>query len=338
MRRTDALTLKRGKPLAAALALSAAVLPATDAAAESRDTVRRIVAEEARGSDVVPVSLALAVARVESNFNDDAKSDVGARGVMQIMPKTARNALNVAPDRLWDARTNVRAGIRYLEKLYRQYDRQWRQALSHYNGGTLDEDALGRARPHGYTREYVHSVLTWNQKYQEQGTRVQLASAADELRDRQRNFEKTTREVNGHPQKYWLHDDPYVDRDWRDYNEVAGYWLSDDKAEKAEKTRERQSRETAAAGEAVTGDAPAYTQAGRDGGGDAATSRDTGAGQQAAAGGENGADAVARAGAGGDGSRFDRAMERFNDRTRDLRERFRDHVDGTNGDYRAITG
>lgn len=96
-----------------------------------------MVVEEAHRNGTVPPSLALAVAKVESGFDEGAESSFGARGVMQIMPKTAKDEFQVSADRLWDPRLNIQVGIAYLEQLYHQYGQRWNLALSHYNGGTL---------------------------------------------------------------------------------------------------------------------------------------------------------------------------------------------------------
>ena len=92
-----------------------------------------------------------------------ALSHKGARGVMQIMPATARGEYGIAPERLWDPRTNVRLGLHFLKRLQYRYGRT-DLALSHYNGGSV----AGRppnARPLPATRSYVAKVQRLQQMY-----------------------------------------------------------------------------------------------------------------------------------------------------------------------------
>lgn len=145
-----------------ALFLVAAIVASAEAAAHSRFEIKRMIMDVAGDSDV-PVSLALAVAKVESDFNAKALSSAGARGVMQIMPATARNEFGVSPKRLWDPQTNIRLGVRFLAQLHNQYDGRWDLALSHYNGGTVKGN-----QPHKYTRKYIKTVKKWQRVYQEQ--------------------------------------------------------------------------------------------------------------------------------------------------------------------------
>jgi hypothetical protein len=191
----------------------------TDAA--TRSQVRTMVVEEAQRNGTVPASLALAVAKVESGFDERAESIAGARGVMQIMPKTARGEYNIAADRLWDPRLNIRTGIAYLEKLYHQYGKRWNLALSHYNGGTLN--GKGKyAQAHSYTRGYVSSVLAWSHRYERNSTAVALASASSEKKD-------------SHSDHYWMYDTPIVDKSWRHYLKVADHWMKPENKRAAER-------------------------------------------------------------------------------------------------------
>ena len=162
-----------------ALIFGAAVLGVvTKADASTRNDIKKIVVEEAENS-LVPTALALAVARIESNFDPNALSSAGARGVMQIMPATARNEFGIDEDELWNARLNIQLGISYLEQLFNQYGGRWDLALSHYNGGTLKGGSGASARPHAYTRKYVASVQNWQSKYTDQSKVWQVAENAD---------------------------------------------------------------------------------------------------------------------------------------------------------------
>lgn len=142
----------------AILALAVLLAGQAPAAATDRDEIRRIVVEEALRSDRVPPSLALAVAEAESDFDPDAESPAGARGVMQIMPATGRGEFGVAPDALWRPRLNARLGIAFLGRLIERYGERWDLALSHYNGGSrVGRGAAARVIP--ATRGYVDKVL-----------------------------------------------------------------------------------------------------------------------------------------------------------------------------------
>jgi hypothetical protein len=219
--------------------LTAAAGPA-EADTPSKSEVRRIVIEEARANPSVPVSLALAVARVESNFQADALSSAGARGVMQIMPATGRGVFGVHPDELWDARTNVNLGVRYLEQLYEQYGRRWELALSHYNGGTL-KGRGAYAIPHDYTRGYVRKVMAFNTQYAREVTGTQLAAADQDRRTRQAQSRGRAAGTNlaDHPTDYWVFADPHTDKNWRSYLDAADYWLASPE-EQAKRRAERE--------------------------------------------------------------------------------------------------
>ncbi len=185
------------------------------AALADRPTIKRMVVQEALRAGVPP-SLALAVARVESNFDPRALSDAGARGVMQIMPRTARTEFGVHdPDRLWGARLNVRIGVEFLARLYHQYGRRWNLALSHYNGGTLKGRGAA-AIPHTYTRKYVADVQRWQRRFERDATAQALVRTAESVQPAPKS---------PNPPAYWLYDEPVIERDWRDYLKIADKWL-----------------------------------------------------------------------------------------------------------------
>jgi hypothetical protein len=144
----------------AALISPAAVWASTNAETGdvSRDEVRRIVIQEAMRSRSVSPELALAVAKVESDFQAGAESSAGARGVMQLMPRTAAGEFGVVAADLWEPRLNVQLGIAFLDELIARYNGRIDFALSHYNGGSaVRKNGTTRIIP--ATRSYVKRVL-----------------------------------------------------------------------------------------------------------------------------------------------------------------------------------
>ena len=80
--------------------------------------------------------LAFRLVSVESRFDLRAKSPVGAFGLTQLMPSTARlYEAGVGPAQLYDRDTNLRLGFRYLHDLLAHYDDNLERALLAYNRG-----------------------------------------------------------------------------------------------------------------------------------------------------------------------------------------------------------
>jgi hypothetical protein len=152
--------------IGAALAVVVMSFAPANAFAASKAEIKKIIIEEAMNSSIPP-ALALAVAKVESDFEDDALSTAGARGVMQIMPLTAIEEYGIKPRELWSPRLNIQLGIDYLDRLHVMYGNRWDLALSHYNGGSLNGKG-GDAIPHSYTRKYVASVMKFKEIFEDQ--------------------------------------------------------------------------------------------------------------------------------------------------------------------------
>ncbi len=86
-------------------------------------------------SDIDPL-LILSLVRQESAFNPNARSHVGARGLMQLMPATARELKRgVKTTQLSDPNLNLRLGIRYFKRLLKKYDGNLIHTLAAYNAG-----------------------------------------------------------------------------------------------------------------------------------------------------------------------------------------------------------
>lgn len=115
----------------------------------------------------VPPALALAVAQHESGIRENAVSNKGAVGVMQLMPETAKG-LGVDPR---DALQNIDGGIRYLAQLLQRFGGDESRALAAYNWGP-ERKALRNAGPLDYsklpeeTRNYPPAVLALRQQWE----------------------------------------------------------------------------------------------------------------------------------------------------------------------------
>jgi soluble lytic murein transglycosylase-like protein len=102
----------------------------------------------------VDVSLIRAVIKAESNFNPQAVSRVGATGLMQLMPATARS-LGVSDS--FDPEQNVMAGTRFLKDLLQRYGGDVDSALAAYNWGPGNVDRRPEHLPRE-TRDYLARV------------------------------------------------------------------------------------------------------------------------------------------------------------------------------------
>jgi soluble lytic murein transglycosylase len=123
-----------------------------------------------------------AILRQESAFMQDAKSSVGARGLMQLMPKTAKSVageLQLAltdPDQLYQPEMNLKLGTGYLNKIFRRLQENPVLATAAYNAGpwrveswlpkqTQAVDIWIETVPYRETREYLKRVLAYTVIY-----------------------------------------------------------------------------------------------------------------------------------------------------------------------------
>jgi LysM repeat protein len=137
----------------------AAHMPAAMAAlVKGRDAIRRIIVAEARRQGV-PASFAQAVAWQESGWQPGVVSSAGAIGVMQLLPSTAdwvSSTMLGERVNLWDARSNVRAGVRLLRHYLQRYDHSRPLALAAFYQGQAGTDHHGI---YPVTRSYIASIL-----------------------------------------------------------------------------------------------------------------------------------------------------------------------------------
>jgi soluble lytic murein transglycosylase-like protein len=100
--------------------------------------------------------LAFRLVKLESDFNKHAKSPVGAIGLTQLMPSTARfYQKDITVEKLYNPNTNLRIGFRYLRGLVDEYNGNVKTALLVYNRGPVavaKSKAQGTNPSNGYDR------------------------------------------------------------------------------------------------------------------------------------------------------------------------------------------
>ncbi|EPN40795.1 lytic transglycosylase domain-containing protein, partial [Pseudomonas syringae] len=128
-------------------------------------------------------SWVFAITRQESAFMDDARSGVGASGLMQLMPATAKETARKfsiplsSPQQVLDPDTNIQLGAAYLSSVHAQFNGNRVLASAAYNAGPgrvrqwlkganhLAFDVWVESIPFDETRQYVQNVLSYSVIY-----------------------------------------------------------------------------------------------------------------------------------------------------------------------------
>lgn len=116
----------------------------------------------------VDEAIVRAIIHAESAFRPTALSRVGAQGLMQLMPATARRFGVSDP---FDAAENIRGGVQYLSWLLKRFNGDLTLAAAGYNAGEGAVDKYRGVPPYGETQRYVQRVGVLADRY-----RAQLAA------------------------------------------------------------------------------------------------------------------------------------------------------------------
>jgi hypothetical protein len=115
----------------------------------------------------VDPALVKAIIMAESGYDPRAISKKGAKGLMQLMPETAKE-LNV--EDIFNPKQNIDGGVRYFKKLVNQFNGDLKLALAAYNAGSKAVRQYKGVPPFKETQHYIKKVFEYYQLYKNKMT------------------------------------------------------------------------------------------------------------------------------------------------------------------------
>lgn len=127
----------------------------------STDLYDSIILKAARINGI-SFSIIKALIKVESDFNPNAVSSAGAKGLMQIMPINIKDLKIKDPFNPYE---NIMGGSEYFRRLLERFNGQLTLALAAYNAGPTIVVKYNSIPPYRETKKFVAKVLKYNYKY-----------------------------------------------------------------------------------------------------------------------------------------------------------------------------
>ena len=131
--------------------------------------------KQAASQHGIAEGLIKAVMHTESGFNVNARSPVGAQGLMQLMPATAKR-FNVS--NAFDPQQNINAGAKYRAWLMNRFNGNTSLVLAGYNAGEGNVDKYGGIPPFRETQDYVRRVTSRYQNLYSAGVGLSASSTS----------------------------------------------------------------------------------------------------------------------------------------------------------------
>ncbi|MBE5906262.1 MAG: lytic transglycosylase domain-containing protein [Lachnospiraceae bacterium] len=123
--------------------------------ASKKTTTLDAIFNKAAATYHVDVNLLKSMAKAESEFHANSTSHCGAKGIMQLMPATAKYLGVKDP---YDPEQNIMGGAKYISRLLKQYDGNTNLALAAYNAGSGNVRKYGGIPPFKETQNYIKKI------------------------------------------------------------------------------------------------------------------------------------------------------------------------------------
>ena len=120
------------------------------------------IIQEASDRYEVEPELIQAIIMAESSYNPRAVSKRGARGLMQLMPKTAKS---LGVEDSFNPEHNIHGGVRYFKQLLDRFGGDTKMALAAYNAGSRKVRQYQGIPPFKATRYYIKKVFSYYNRY-----------------------------------------------------------------------------------------------------------------------------------------------------------------------------